>query len=49
MESTIKRVSFALTKIDEKQMTDLMKELGESQSQVLRRALIVLHRETFKK
>lgn len=43
MSSTIKRIHLALTKEDLKQLEELMDRLGESKSEVIKRALILLH------
>lgn len=42
---TIKRISIALTKEDLRELKFLENYLGESQSQIIRRALINLYRE----
>jgi hypothetical protein len=47
METTAKKITFRATKEDTRQMEELIKQLGESQSQILRRALHDLYRLTF--
>jgi hypothetical protein len=39
MTTTVKRITLALTKEDERQLLALMMYLGEGQSQVIRRAI----------
>jgi hypothetical protein len=47
MSKTEKRVSFALSKEDSKELDKLSSHLGEGYSAVIRRALILLHYVTF--
>ena len=44
MKTTTKKLTFRLTKEDNRQLEELIKHLGESQSQVMRRALHELYR-----
>lgn len=47
MASTLKRVHIGLTKEDFRQLEELMIEFGESRSEVIKRALIILYSQTY--
>ena len=43
MKTTVKRVSFCLTKESEKQLNELIARLGENRSQVISRCITAFH------